>query len=53
MNEVYVIVTEVNGYKNIYGHVFYQHDKDAVEALKKAKQSGKYDDAWITIWEVV
>lgn len=47
MQEVYVIMTELNGYKNIYGHLAFTCKEEAEKYRRSAEESGYYDYAYI------
>lgn len=51
MDKVYIIITVVNGYKNIFGHHVYNDYDNAVEAAKYAECCG-YDEVYVTEWKV-
>lgn len=50
---VYVVMTEVNGYRNIYGHVVYSDPRAAEAAARKARESGSWDYVYMTEWPLV
>ena len=50
---VYVVITVVNGYKNIYGHVLFSDVRDANMAMREAKEKGAWDEVYVTRWDVI
>lgn len=47
----YVVFTERNGYKNVYGNFVFRCREDAEQAVKEANDSGYYDNAWfLRMW---
>ena len=44
---VYIIVTEINGYKNIYGHIVYNKREDAERIAESARKIGNYDFVFV------
>ena len=49
---VHLVMTEVNGYKNVFGHDVFARLDDAVAARDRALASGKYDCAYVVSWHV-
>ena len=47
MQEIYIVMTELNGYKNIYGKYAFQNKDNAEDQRLYAEQSGCYDEAYI------
>ena len=50
---VYIVMTEINGYRNIYGHCIFSTWNDAKKAADIAVSGGKFDDVYITTWPVI
>lgn len=49
---IHLVMTEVNGYRNVLGHSVFASKADAVRARDAALASGKYDCAYVTSWHV-
>lgn len=49
----HIVITEINGYRNIYGHCIFRNWADAKEAADTAANSGKFDDVYITTWALI
>jgi len=48
MNEVYIVMTEMNGYKNIEPHPAAYAAKEDAEFVKTAhEQEGRYDQVYV------
>ena len=47
MNKVYFIFTEINGYRNFYGHFAYSNKYHAESVAESVKASGRYDDVFV------
>lgn len=48
MNEVYIVMTELNGYKNIEPHPAAYAAKEDAEFVKAAhEQEGRYDQVYV------
>ena len=50
---VYTVFTEVNGYRNVYGHSVFSRREDAEAEKDRAIESGKFDDVRVLGWRVV
>lgn len=50
---VYVVLTEVNGYRNLYGHVIYRDLDRAEEAASEARGAKCWDKVYVTEWALV
>lgn len=44
---IYIIVTEINGYKNIYGHIVFADEERAKEVAKTVRDADFYDDVFV------
>ena len=47
MKEIYIVMTELHGYKNIYGQFAFTHKEEAEKYRRGAEESGYYDYAYI------
>ena len=52
-SKVYVVMTEVNGYRNLYGHVLFRDLDRAEEAADKARSTRCWDCVYVTEWALV
>ena len=52
-DKAYVVLTEVNGYRNLYGHVLFRDLDRAEEAADKARSTRCWDCVYVTEWTLV
>lgn len=52
-SKVYVVMTEVNGYRNLYGHVLFRDLDRAEEAADRARSTRCWDCVYVTEWTLV
>lgn len=57
MHKVWIIMTAINGYKNVYNGAvkgyadFYDNEEDANALVEKVKALGWYDEVWaVPMW---
>lgn len=47
LREVWMVFTEVNGYRNFYGNMAYTHKEKAERVRDGVIAKGKHDDAYV------
>lgn len=47
MQEIYIVMTELNGYKNIRGHLAFTCKEEAEKCRRGAEESGYYDYTYV------
>lgn len=47
MQLIYLIITEINGYKNVYGHLVYGCREDAEKAAETVRSFKVYDSVFV------
>lgn len=53
MATVWIVMTSINGYKNIYGHVLYLNHDMARSMRDDVEKSGLYDEVWVEEWKAI
>jgi len=50
---VWIVMTSINGYKNIFGHVLYLNHDDARRMRDKIEKQQLFDEVWVEEWKAI